>query len=81
MGEHALVFFSQQHAGHQAQQDKCHCQERHEGSSLGAAGSDGRVYKVIAATRHLALGVGGLMKVDGYIRQEEAQDEVVNVKA
>jgi hypothetical protein len=34
---------------------------------------------VLAAARHLAP--RGFMKVDGYVRQEEAQDEFVNVQA
>ncbi len=45
----------------------------------GTAGGGGRVHKVLAAAWHLAL--GGLVKVDGYVHQEEAQDEVVNVQA
>jgi hypothetical protein len=36
-------------------------------------------HKVLEATQHLTL--GGLVKVDGCIYQEEAQDEVVNVQA
>ncbi len=65
-GEQALVFFSQQHDGCQAQYEKCQHQERCEGNSPGAAGSGGRVHKVLEAARHLAL--RGLMKVDGYVR-------------
>jgi hypothetical protein len=36
--EQALVFFSQQQNGHQAQYEKCQCQECHEGGSSGTAG-------------------------------------------
>ncbi len=56
------------------------CQEQCEGSSPGAAGGGGCVHKVLEAAQYLAL-VRGLMKVDGYVCQEEAQDEVVNVQA
>ncbi len=38
------------------------------------------VYKFLEAAQYLAL-VGGLVKVDGYVCQEEAQDKVVNVQA
>ncbi len=38
-----------------------------------------RVHEALEAARHLAL--GGFVKVDGYVRQEEAQDEVGNVQA
>jgi hypothetical protein len=78
-GKQALVFFSQQHDGRHAQYKKCQCQERHEGGSPRAAGSGGHVHKVLAAAQHLAL--GRFMNVDGYIHQEEAQDEVLNVQA
>ncbi len=61
VGEQALIFFSQQHDGCQAQYEKRQCQECCEGSSPGAAGSGGRVHKVLEAARHLAL--GGLVKV------------------
>ncbi len=47
--------------------------------SPGAAGSGGRVLEVLEAALHLAL--GWLVKVDGYVSQEEVQDEVVNVQA
>jgi hypothetical protein len=77
-GEQALVFFSKRHY-RQAQYKKRQCQECHEGSSPGTTGSGGHVHKVLEAAWHLAL--GGLVKVDGYIRQEEAGDEVVNVQA
>jgi hypothetical protein len=50
-----------------------------EGDSPGTAGGGGRVHKVLASAWHFAL--RGLVKVDGYICQEEAQDEVVNVLA
>ncbi len=78
-GEQALVFFSQQHDGCQAQYKKHQYQEHREGGSPGAASSGGRVQKVLEAAWQLAL--RGLAKVDGFIRQEEAQDEVVNVQA
>ena len=58
---------------------KCQRQEFHEGSSPGTAGSGGHGHKVLEAAWHLA--VGGLVKVDGYVHQEEAGDEVVNVQA
>jgi hypothetical protein len=45
----------------------------------GAAGGGGCVHKVLEAAQFLAL-VGGLVKVDGYVCQEEAQDKVVNVQ-
>jgi hypothetical protein len=48
-------------------------------SRFGTAGSGGHVHKVLEAARHLAL--GGLVKVDGYVHQEEAGYEVVNVQA
>jgi hypothetical protein len=70
--EQALVFFSQQHDGHQAQYNKCQHQERHKGGSPGAASDGGCVHEVLAAAWHLAL--RGLAKVDGYVCQEEAQD-------
>jgi hypothetical protein len=38
-----------------------------------------RVHKVLEAARHFALRV--LAKVDGYVRQEEAQVEALNVQA
>ncbi len=41
--------------------------------------SKSSVHKVFEAAWHLAL--GGLVKVDGYVCQEEAGDEVVNVQA
>ncbi len=78
-GEQALVFFSQRHDDCQAQYKKHQHQECHEGGSPSTAGSDGRVHEVLEAAWHLAL--GGLVKVDGYVRQEEAGDEVVNVQA
>ena len=78
-GEQALVFLSQHHDGHQAQYEKCQCQECCEGSSPGAAGGGGRVHEVLEAARHLEL--RELVKVNGYVCQEEAQDEVVNVQA
>ncbi len=61
--------------GHQAQ----NCQECHEGSSPGTVGGGGRVHKVLEAAWHLAL--RELVKVDGYVCQEDARDEVVNVQA
>ncbi len=79
-GEEALVFFSQWHNGCQAQYKKRQRQERCEGGSPGAAGGGGCVHEVLEAAQFLAL-VGGLVKVDGYVRQEEAQDKVVNVQA
>ncbi len=79
-GEQALVFFSQWHNGCQAQYKKHQHQERCEGSSPGTAGGGGCVHKVLEAAQYLAP-VGGLVKVDGYVRQEEAQDKVVNVQA
>ena len=78
VGEQAFVFFSQQHDDRQAQYKKRQHQECREGSCPGTAGSGGHVYKVLEAAWHLAL--GGLVKVDGYIHQEEARDEVVNVQ-
>jgi hypothetical protein len=39
----------------------------------------GCVQEVLEAARHLPL--RGLVKVDGYVCQEEARDEVVNVQA
>ena len=39
----------------------------------------GRVHEVLKAAWHLTL--GGYVKVDGYVRLEEAQDEVGNVQA
>jgi hypothetical protein len=48
-GEQALIFFSQQHDGCQAQCKKHQCQERREGGRPGAAGSGGHVHKVLAA--------------------------------
>jgi hypothetical protein len=56
------------------------CQECCEGSSPGAAGCGGCVHEILEAAQYLAL-LGGLVKVDGYICQEEAQDKVVNVQA
>ncbi len=79
-GELALVFFSQWHDGPQAQYENHQRQERHEGGSPGAAGGGGHVLKGLAAAWHLAL-IRRLVKVDGYICQEEAQDEVVNVQS
>ncbi len=79
-GEQALVFFSQWHNGCQAQYKKCHRQEHCEGSSRGAAGGGGCVHEVLEAAQYLTL-VRGLVKVDGYVHQEEAQDKVVNVQA
>ncbi len=75
----AIIFFSQQHDGRKAQYKKHQRQERHEGGRPGAAGGGGCVHEVLEAAWHLTL--GGLVKVDGYIRQEEDQDEVVNVQA
>jgi hypothetical protein len=43
------------------------------------AGSGGHVHKVLENAWHHAL--GGLVKVDGYIPQEETRDEAVNVQA
>ncbi len=54
------------------------CQECCEGGSPGTAGSGGHVHKVLEAARHLAL--GGFVKVDGYVHQEEAGDEILNVQ-
>ncbi len=65
-GEQALVFFSQQHDGHQAQYKKHQCQEHCEGSSPCTASSGGHVYKVLEAAWHA---LEGLVKVDGYICQ------------
>ncbi len=79
-GEQALVFFSQWHNGCQAQYKKCQHQERRESGSPTAAGGGGCVHEVLKSAQYLAL-IGGLVKVDGYIRQEEAQDKVVNVQA
>jgi hypothetical protein len=42
------------------------------------AGGGGHVHKVLEAAQHMAL--GGLVKIDGYVHQEKAQDEVVNVQ-
>jgi hypothetical protein len=78
-GEQALIFFNQQHDDHQAQYKKRQRQECREDGSPGTAGSGGHVHKVLEAAWHLAL--GGLVMVDGYVRQEEAGDEVVNVQA
>jgi hypothetical protein len=55
-------------------------QERCEGSSPGTAGGGGCVHKVLEAAQYLAL-VRGLVKVDGYAHQEEAQNKVVNIQA
>jgi hypothetical protein len=55
-------------------------QEHCEGGSPGAAGGGGCVYEVLEAAQYLTL-VGGLVKVDGYFCQEEAQDKVVNEQA
>ncbi len=79
-GEQALEFFSRWHNGCQAQYKKRQCQEHCEGGSPGTAGSGGCVNKVLEAAQYLTL-VGGLMKVDGFVHQEEAQDRVVNVQA
>ncbi len=76
-GKQALVFFSQQHDCCQAQYKKYQCQECHEGGNPCATSSGGHVHKVLEAAWHLAL--RELVKVDGYVRQEEAQDEVENV--
>ncbi len=78
-GEQALVFFNQWHNGCQAQYKKRQCQECCEGSSPGAPSGGGCVHKVIEAAQYLAL-IRGLVKVDGYVRQEEAQDKVLNVQ-
>ncbi len=75
VGEQALVFFSQQRNGCQAQYKQRQHQERYEGSIPGS----GCVNEVLEAAWHLAL-VGGLVKIDGYVRQEDAQDKVVNVQ-
>jgi hypothetical protein len=77
-GEQALVFFSQCHNGCQAKK-KSQRQEHCEGGNPSAAGSGGCVQEILDAAQYLAL-VGGLMKVDGYIRQEKAQDKVVKVQ-
>jgi hypothetical protein len=77
VGKQALKFFTQQHDSHQAQYKKRQCQECHEGGSPDAAGSGTRVHEVLEAAQHLSL--GGLVKVDGYVCQEEARDEVINV--
>ncbi len=79
VGEQALVFFSQQHDDRQAQYKKRLHQECREGDSPGTAGTGGHVHDVLKAAWHLAL--GGLVKIDGYVHQEEAGDEVVNVQA
>jgi hypothetical protein len=79
-GEQALLFFSQWHNSHQAQYKKRQCQERCEGGSPGAAGGCGCVHEVLEAAQYLEI-VGGLMKVHGYVYQEEAWDKVVNVQA
>ncbi len=79
VGEQALVFFSQQHNGCQAQYKNRQCQECCEDGSPGAAGSGGCVHEVLEAAPYLTL--GGLVKVDGYVCQEEARDEVINVQA
>ena len=79
-GKQALVFFSQWHNGCQAQYNKGQHQECFEGGSPSAIGSGGCVQEVLEAARYLAL-VGGLVKGDGYVRQEEAQDNVVNGQA
>ncbi len=78
-GEQARVFFSQKHDDRQAQYNKRQRQECHEGGSPGTAGNGGHVHEVLEAAWHLAL--GGLVKVDGYVCQQEAGDEVVNVQA
>jgi hypothetical protein len=54
--------------------------ERCEGGSPGAASGGGCVHKVLEAAQYLAL-VGGLVKVDGYVCQEEAQDKGVKAQA
>jgi hypothetical protein len=51
-----------------------------ECGSPGTIGGGRCVHKVLEAAQYLAL-IGGLAKVDGYIHQEEAQDNVVNVQA
>jgi hypothetical protein len=38
-----------------------------------------RIHEVLEAARHLAL--RSLVEVDGYVHQEEARKEVVNVQA
>jgi hypothetical protein len=57
-------------------------QERCESGCPDATGGGGCVHKLLEleAAQFLAL-VGGLVKVDGYVRQEETQDKVVNVQA
>jgi hypothetical protein len=50
-----------------------------EGGSPGAAGSGGRGHEVLATAEHFTL--GEIVKVDGYICQEEAQYELVNAQA
>ncbi len=78
--EQALVLLSQWHNGCQAQYKKRQRQERCEGGGPGAAGGGGCVHEFLEAAQFLAL-VRGLMKVDGYVRQDEAQDKVVHVQA
>ncbi len=48
-------------------------------TSPGAASVGGHNHKVLEAAWHLTL--RGLTKVDDYLCQEEARDEVVNVQA
>ncbi len=59
---------------------KCQRLERCEGGSPGAAGGGGCVHKFLEAAQYLVL-VRGLVKVDGYVCQEEAQNKVVIVQA
>jgi hypothetical protein len=66
-----LVFFSKPHHGHQTQYKKRQRKERHEGGSPRTTGGGGCVNQVLEAAWHLAL--GGLVKVDGYLHQEEDQ--------
>ncbi len=74
VGEKALVFFSQWHNGCWAQYNKRQHQERCEGGSPGTAGSCGCVHKVLEAAWYLTL-VGGLVKINGYAPQEEANEK------
>jgi hypothetical protein len=78
-GEQALYFFSQQHDCRQAQYAKRQRQECIEGGSPGTAGGGGCVRKVLAAAHHFAP--GEFVKVDGYVCQEETQDDIAYVQA
>ncbi len=79
MWENKLCILQPAYDGCQAQNKKHQCQERCEGGSPSAAGGGGCDHENLEAAWHLTL--VGLMKVDGYIRQEEAGGEVVNVQA